>query len=225
MKHIFLVEDEKSIRDIIKKYLENGGYKVTDFINADHVISEMHRAKPDLLVLDIMLPGVSGLELCKEIRKSSEIPIIFVTAKGEEIDRIIGLELGADDYISKPFSPRELVLRINNIFKRFSMAGKNPSKVIKIKDIIIYCDKRNIEKDGKEIKMTLKEYDLFEFLSENKDKPYTREQLLDEVWGYEFAGNTRIVDDVIKRIRKKLCNSGSLVEIATVWGYGYKLEG
>lgn len=225
MKHIFLVEDEKSIRDIIKKYMINEGYMVTDFDSADNVVRKMQNLKPDLMILDIMLPGISGLDLCKEIRKFSEIPIIFATAKGEEIDRIVGLELGADDYISKPFSPRELVLRTKNIFKRFNMANENTRKVIKIKDVTVYCDRRYIEKDCKEIKMTLKEYDLFEFLSENKNKPYTRDQLLDEVWGYEFAGNTRIVDDVIKRIRKKLNDCGSEAELVTVWGYGYRLEG
>lgn len=224
MKHLFLVDDEKNIRDILRKFLEKSGYLVTEFVNGDQLVEEMNRQNPDLIVLDIMMPGLDGLELCKKIRKSSDIPVVFITARGEEIDKILGLELGADDYLSKPFSPRELVLRINNIFKRLDKPAKENKSDIILSDLRISCSQRRVEVNGTEIKMTLKEYDLFEYLAENRARPFTREQLLDVVWGYEFAGNTRIVDDVVKRLRKKLRAHNSTAEIVTAWGFGYSLK-
>ena len=152
MKHIFIVDDEKNIRDLIGKYLTKEGYKTTLFSNGSNVMAEMQRQRPDLVVLDIMMPGISGLDLCKEIRKESELPIIFVSAKDEEIDRILGLELGADDYLSKPFSPRELLIRIKNIFKRIEKQENVKLDVIIIKDIEIDFSRRFISKEEVEIK-------------------------------------------------------------------------
>lgn len=225
MKHIFVVDDERNIRDLIKKYLEKEGYKVTTFEDARQVIGELSRLKPDLLVLDIMLPGLDGMELCKEIRKNSELPIIFVSARDEELDKILGLELGADDYLTKPFSPRELVVRIKNIFKRLDKAGNLSTGGIMVGDIFLYCDRRFVEKDGTEIKFTTREYELFEFLARNKNLPFTRKQLLEKVWGYDYTGDERLVDDLIKRIRKKLKEAGAKLEVTTVWGYGYRIDG
>lgn len=224
MKHVFIVDDERNIRDLIRKYLEKESYQVTVFENAQNVVSEINRLKPDLLVLDIMMPGIDGLELCKEIRKHSEIPIIFVSARDEELDRILGLELGADDYLSKPFSPRELVVRIKNIFRRLEKSNQIKAEQLIIRDIKIECHRRYIEKDGTELKLTMKEYDLLEFLVRNKNMPFTREQLLEKVWGYDYIGDIRVIDDLVKRLRKKLAEAGTLLEIKTVWGYGYRID-
>ena len=224
MKHVFVVDDERNIRDLIRKYLEKENYLVTVFEDAQNVISEINRLKPDLLVLDIMMPGSDGLELCKEIRKHSEIPIVFVSARDEELDRILGLELGADDYLSKPFSPRELVVRIKNIFKRLEKSSKVNAEELIIKDIKVECHRRYIEKDGTELKLTTKEYDLLEFLIRNKNMPFTREQLLEKVWGYDYIGDIRVIDDLIKRLRKKLAEAEAVLEIKTVWGYGYRID-
>lgn len=223
MKHVFVIDDEKNIRDILQKYIESQGYKVTLFDNGVNVILEIGRLKPDLLVLDIMMPCVDGIELCKQIRKTSEIPIIFVTAKNEELDRVLGLEIGADDYLSKPFSPRELVARIKNIFRR--LERKPPlSEIIELKDLTLHKERRILQKEGKEIKLTTKEYDLFEFMADNPLLPFTRDQLTQKVWGYDYYGEERLVDDLVKRIRKKLADHNSNVQITTVWGYGYRLD-
>ncbi|HWR61890.1 MAG TPA: response regulator transcription factor [Clostridia bacterium] len=224
MKHIFVVDDERNIRDLIRKYLEKEGYTVTTFENAQNVLGEIIRLKPELLVLDIMMPGVDGLELCKEIRKSTDIPIVFVSARDEELDRILGLELGADDYLSKPFSPRELVVRIKNIMKRLEKAGQGRIEVLSARDVRMERQRRYAEVKGRELKLTGKEYELLEFLVLNKNMPFTREQLLEKVWGYDYIGDIRVIDDLVKRLRKKLADMGSDLEIKTVWGYGYRVD-
>lgn len=224
MKHIFVVDDEKNIRDILQKYIENEGYKVTLFSDGQHVFQEMLRLKPDLLIIDIMMPRLDGLELCKEIRKHSDIPIIFVSARDGEFDRILGLELGGDDYLTKPFSPRELMVRIKNIFKRVEKSAIYPKQIITVRDVTIDSERRYIEKDGQEMKFTTREYDLFVFLAQNKGKPYTREELLEFIWGYEYAGDGRLIDDLVKRVRKKLDMHQSTVEVSTIWGYGYRID-
>lgn len=223
MKHIFVVDDEKSIREILKKYIENEGHKVTLFDNGQSMLPEVGRLKPDLLVLDIMMSGLDGIEVCKQIRRTSDVPIIFVTARGEELDRVLGLELGADDYLTKPFSPRELVVRIKNIFKRIDKSSSPPS-VLALKDIQLHQDRRVVQKDADEIKLTTKEYEIFEFMALNRGLPFTREQLVQKVWGYDSLSEDRLVDDLVKRIRKKLAQYGSEVQITTVWGYGYRLD-
>jgi DNA-binding response OmpR family regulator len=222
VKHIFVVDDEKNIRDVLQKYIENEGYKVTLFSDGRNVYDEMQRLKPDLLIIDIMMPYLDGLELCKQIRRVSDLPIIFVSARDGEFDRILGLELGGDDYLTKPFSPRELMIRIRNIFKR--MEKTSVQSTINVRDVTIDQEKRYIEKDGQEIKLTTKEYDLFVFLALHKGKPFTREELLEMIWGYEYAGDGRLIDDLVKRVRKKLEMHHSSVELSTIWGYGYRLD-
>lgn len=225
MKHIFVVDDEAEIRTLVIKYLEKEGYKTTSFSSGTHVAVEVERLKPDLIVMDIMMPEIDGLDVCKEIRKKSEVPIIFVSARGEEIDRIIGLELGADDYLAKPFSPRELLVRIKNIFKRLD---KNHSN--KIEDSILIGNSQIIQKqrrvlvNGAPLNLTTKEYDTLIYLAINVNIPLRREQLLKNVWGYDYFGEIRVVDDVIKRIRKKMKDLESSIVIVTVWGFGYKIE-
>ncbi len=224
MKHVFVVDDEKNIRDVLQKYLENEGYKVALFSDGQLVLQEMARLKPDLLVIDIMMPHINGLELCKQIRKQSDIPIIFVSARDEELDRVLGLELGADDYLTKPFSPRELMVRIKNIFKRIEKYTAREPQTLTVRDVTIDPERRIAVKDGEEIKLTTKEYDLFVFLAKNKGKPFTREELLEFIWSYEYAGDGRLIDDLVKRVRKKLQMYQSSVELTTIWGYGYRLE-
>ncbi len=223
MKKIFVVDDEKNIRELIRKYLENEGYQAYLFSNGENVINDIRRVSPDLLVLDIMMDRINGLELCKKVRKEYDIPIIFVSARGDEIDRIIGLEIGADDYLSKPFSPRELIIRINNIFKRMERL-KNKEEIIEIGNIKIYINKRVVKLNNEIIKFTNKEFELFLFLSRNNGIPFNREKLINEIWGYDYFGDLRIIDDLIKRLRKLFDQEVAEIKITTVWGYGYKIE-
>lgn len=224
MKHIFVVDDDKNVRDVLQKYMENEGYQVTLFSDGWNVSQEMLRLKPDLCIMDIMMPHVDGLELCKEIRRQSDLPIIFVSARGDELDRILGLELGGDDYLTKPFSPRELMVRIKNIFKRVEKPPAREQEMITVRDVTIDTERRYIEKGGEEIKLTTREYDLFVFLARHQCKPFTREEMLEFIWGYEYSGDGRLIDDLVKRVRKKLENAHSSVELSTIWGYGYRLE-
>lgn len=227
MKHIFVVDDDKEIRFLIKRYLEKEGFKVTDFSDPTMVYSEIKRLSPDLITLDINMSGIDGIELCKKIRKDFDLPIIFISARGEEIDRIIGLEVGGDDYLAKPFSPRELLARIKNIFRRLEKTqekGGDSGEVIVIKNTLLSNSKRGVEINGSDVSLTMKEFDILKLLMENQNKAFNRDQLLEKIWGYDFSGEGRVVDDVIKRLRKKLNLAESDVEILTVWGYGYKIE-
>lgn len=227
VKHIFVVDDDKEIRLLIKKYLEKESFKVTDFSDATLVYSEIQRLSPDLIILDIMMPSIDGIELCKKIRKDYDLPIIFVSARGEEVDRIIGLEVGGDDYVAKPFSPRELLARIKNILRRLekvSEHGEELEESVMIRNTTLSFSTRLVEINGTEISLTVKEFDILKLMMENQNKAFNRDQLLEKVWDYDFAGEGRVVDDVIKRIRKKLNDAGSEMEILTVWGFGYKIE-
>ncbi len=229
MKRIFVVDDELNIRKLIKAYLEKEGYQVEVFDQGDSAYEAFQIMEPDMLIIDIMMPGMNGFDLCKEIRKISQVPIIIVSAKDEELDRILGLELGSDDYLSKPFSPRELVVRVKNIFRRTSFQKPSVKEVgnksILIGNTIIDVSGRNLKVQGHNLPLTGKEFELFHILVKYKGQALSRDQILDLVWGYEYVGETRLVDDVIKRIRKKLTHSQSDVEIETVWGYGYKIGG
>ncbi len=227
-KLIYVVDDEKRIRDLIKSYLIKEGYDVKVFEDGDEAVRTFHEAAPDMMILDIMMPGMDGYSVCREIRKNSEVPIIMVSAKDDEIDRVLGLELGSDDYISKPFSPRELVARVKTIFRRVSKSASeindnNRRNTISCKDVVITPEERSISVNRKDIELTSKEYDFLLFMIQNKNKAFTREQLLNSIWGYDFIGDTRAVDDLVKRVRKKLSSAGSKLEIVTVWGYGYKI--
>lgn len=225
-KKIFIIDDDANVRDLIKKYLEREGYAIEAFANAEEVLPRLPEG-PDMFIIDIMMPGIDGYELCKKIRQDSQTPIIMVSAKDEEIDKILGLELGSDDYMAKPFSPRELVARVKTIFRRVSPTPNSAksSQVIEIGDLKILQEERKILKDNTEIELTLKEFELLEFLALNRNKAFKREQLLDRIWGYDYYGDIRAVDDLVKRIRKKLYSVESILEIKTVWGYGYRVEG
>lgn len=227
-KKIYVVDDEKKIRDIIQIYLENEKYIVKTFENGERVLEAFSNEIPDMIIIDIMMPGIDGLEVCKKIRKTSDVPIIIVSAKDDTFDKIIGIELGSDDYMIKPFSPRELVVRMKNIFRRLDKVEvykEEKARQIKIHDIEIVLDERIAKINSDIINFTTKEYDLLVFLLQNINKVFNRTQIIDKVWGYDFVSETRLVDDVIKRIRKKLLNVKSTLKISTVWGYGYKIEG
>jgi len=227
-KLIYVVDDEQKIRELIKTYLLKEGFDVVDFADGISVFERFTISPPDMLVMDIMMPGMDGYSLCREIRKTSDVPIIMVSAKDDEVDRIIGLELGSDDYISKPFSPRELVARVKTIFRRIK--DEPPEKVeiqkneIACRDIVVFPDERRVTRNNTDIDLTAKEYDFLVYLVKNKNKVFTREQLINSIWGYDFIGDTRAIDDLVKRVRKKLEHESSTLEITTVWGYGYKIS-
>lgn len=224
MKKIIVVDDEKRIREIIVMYLIKEGYEVADFDNADDAYEYFKNNNVDLMVLDIMMRGMNGLDLCKKVRRESDTPIIFVSARNEELDRILGLELGADDYLSKPFSVRELVVRIKNILKRSeSNISHKEESILNVKELTIYPEQRIAKISDKEISLTTKEYEVLKYLVENKGYPLSRDKIIQNIWGYEYDGYDRNVDDTVKRLRKKLKESDSTVEIQTVWGFGYKV--
>ncbi|MCL1949993.1 MAG: response regulator transcription factor [Turicibacter sp.] len=227
MKHVFVIDDDANIRQLMVKYLEKEGYQVTAFESADGVIEAFEVGTPDALVLDIMMPGnMDGLDLCKKIRMFSRVPIVFVSAKDEAVDRIIGLELGADDYLSKPFSPRELLVRLKIIFRRIDPSTTPPqeSSVFTAVDIKIDDSKRACQAHEQEMSLTNNEYMLLFYLVKNKNISFTRENLIQNIWGYDYVGESRMIDDLVKRLRKKLKNAGSNAEITTVWGYGYRID-
>ncbi len=223
MKKILVVDDEKRIRDIIVMYLLKEGYEVSDFDNADSAYEYFEKNSVDLIVLDIMMRGTNGLDLCKKIRKISDVPIIFVSARTEELDRILGLELGADDYLPKPFSVRELIIRIKNILRRTEGQLQQKGDCIFSRDLSIYPDQRIVKVDENELSLTTKEFEVLKILVENKGYPLSRDKIIQSIWGYEYDGYDRNVDDTIKRLRKKLKEAGSKVEVQTVWGFGYKI--
>lgn len=223
MKRILVVDDEKRIRDIIVMYLLKEGYEVADFDNADAAYDYMQNNHIDLVVLDIMMRGMNGLDLCKKIRKSSEVPIIFVSARNEELDRILGLELGADDYLPKPFSVRELVIRIKNILRRTEGQLQQKTEYLFSRDLMIFPEQRIAKINDAELVLTTKEFEVLKYLVENKGYPLSRDKIIQNIWGYEYDGYDRNVDDTIKRLRKKLKEANSAVEVQTVWGFGYKV--
>ena len=224
-KTILVVDDEKNIRDLLKYNLENEGYNVIEANDGKEALEKV-KTNIDLVILDLMLPEIDGLNVCKRIRnddKLGSLPIIMLTAKSEDIDRIIGLELGADDYITKPFNTRELIARVKALLRRISMSNNNKkeeSKVINLNDIIINVKNYTIKKNGEEIAVTPKEFDLLVYLITNDDEVFSRDKLLKEIWGYEFSGDTRTVDVHVRRLRKKIGEN----YIKTVRGVGYKFE-
>ncbi|MBX4264294.1 response regulator transcription factor [Clostridium estertheticum] len=222
-KKIYLVEDEINLNLLLEKYLEREGYEVTTFSTGNPAIARI-KDMPDLWILDIMLPDVDGYEIIKAIKAfNKNTPVIFMSARNEELDRVVGLELGSDDYLSKPFLPRELIIRTNKLLERIS--GTNKADVTSISDDLNmagYCiskKQRTVFIGSDEIVLTKKEFELLYYFIENKNNLVSREQILDNVWGDDYFGSDRVVDDVIRRLRKKI----DKFTIETVYGYGYKL--
>ena len=218
MYKIGLVEDEKNLNSLVKNYLEKEGYEVITFFNGEDVLNYEDLLKVQLWILDIMLgDGINGYDIIKFIReKNKNVPVIFTSARDQDIDKIVGLELGSDDYIAKPYSPRELVLRINNIVKRVYNDEKN--QVI-YDDYLIDIDKKTVNLNEKEIMLTTLEFDLLLLFLENKNKSFSREEILEKVWGSDYFGSDRVVDDLVRRIRHKMPN----LKINTLYGFGYRL--
>lgn len=221
------MDDEKKIRDLIKLFLQNEGFAVKNSSSGQQALDHLNSNQYDLVILDLMMPGIDGWEVCRQIRKNSEIPIIMLTARNDEVDRVIGLELGADDYIVKPFSPREMVARVKAVLRRTTKAEKlssNISSKLTFNNISIDPDSREISCCEKKIILTPKEFDLLLYLARSPGRAYSREQLLENVWGYDYFGDLRTVDTHINRLRDKLHQDNDHKYIATVWGVGYKFE-
>ena len=221
---ILVVDDEQRIIDLAKMYLEQEGYRVDSTTDGQDALQRILNTPPGLVVLDLMLPGMDGLEVCRRVRTQSDIPIIMLTARSDDIDKIVGLELGADDYLTKPFNPRELVARVKAIMRRSERKpdkNRAESKPVQVGNLVIHQDQRTVKVDGNGVDLRMKEFDLLVTLAENPGLVFSRERLLDVVWGYNFAGETRTVDVHIAHLRHKL--KGMTPKIETVWGVGYKL--
>ena len=225
MYNILVCDDEKDIVSALTIYLQAEGYRVFGAENGLQALEILRREQVHLVLLDIMMPEMSGLVVCREIRKTSRVPVIMLTAKGEEIDRILGLELGADDYIVKPFSPREVVARIKAVLRRTTeQQQSHDDGCVTHQELTIDIKSYTVTLRGKNIICTPKEIEILYMLASNPGQVFTREQLLNRVWGYDFAGETRTVDTHIKRIRAKLDNTGLNWSIKTIYGVGYKFE-
>lgn len=219
---ILLVDDEANIVDLGRLYLERENYRVEAAYDGLQALEMIRDLKPALIVLDIMLPGLDGFEVCRRVRAESDVPIIMLTARDEDIDKIVGLELGADDYLTKPFNPRELVARVKAILRRSFRSSLEASEPLHLADVTIDPASREVTVAGEPITLRTKEFDLLLTLAEHRGKVLNRDQLLNLVWGYEFYGQTRTVDVHVAHLRKRLAGS-KLVFIETVTGVGYKL--
>lgn len=218
---VLVVDDDPNILELVRLYSEKEGFEVIGIDNGDLVISAFNRENPDVIIMDIMLPGIDGLTLCRLLRDIRMVPIIMLTAKGEEADRVLGLEMGADDYVSKPFSPRELVARIKAVLRRTKTPEISTNSNLKYSQLEIITDTRKVFVTDIEISLTPKEFDLLVYLAQNPLRVFSRDNLLSTVWGYEYFGDQRTVDVHIRRLRKKLAPL-SHEYITTVWGVGYQ---
>ena len=220
MTTILVIDDEPNIVELARLYLEQEGYRVEEAGNGNDGLSKLSIAKPALIVLDLMLPDIDGFEVCREIRKKSDVPIIMLTARKEDIDKIVGLELGADDYLTKPFNPRELIARVKAILRRYQ-SGLRPGQAIEVSNLRIDSARRETTIDGRPLKLRTKEFDLLTTLAQNLGIVLTRDQLLETVWGTDYYGETRTVDIHINHLRDKISDAN--VSIETVRGIGYKM--
>lgn len=220
---VLVVDDEPIVRDVVVRYLERDGYRTLAAGTGGEAQRLLERELPALVVLDVMLPGVNGLELCSWIRSRSDLPIVMLTARGEESDRIVGLELGADDYLTKPFSPRELAVRVRNLLRRSTRLTGDATPTIAFGDVAVDAAAREVRKDGDLLRLTLKEFDLLLFFASNPRRVFSRDQLMDRVWGYQSALDTGTVTVHIRRLRKKIEDDASRPRhLETVFGAGYR---
>lgn len=220
---VYVADDEKDIRELIKSFLEEAGHTVKIFENGDLLFEEFKNQEPDLIILDVMMPGTDGFALTNKIREISELPILLLTAKDTDMDYIAGFTAGCDDYFTKPFSLIKLMMRVNAILKRENKTKKEFEELV-FGDITLCSPLKKCKISGVEINLTKTEYNLLNYLMERKDLAVSREELLNEIWGYSASIETRVTDDTIKRLRKKLKDSGSKVRIETIWGYGFRLK-
>lgn len=223
---ILIVDDDNNIAELISLYLTKECFETKIVNDGEQALREFDSFHPDLLLLDLMLPGIDGYQVCRELRHTSDVPIIMLSAKGETFDKVLGLELGADDYIIKPFDAKELVARVRAVLRRFKVrqpSAPSGEKSVSYPDLTINLTNYSVTYMGKQVDMPSKELELLYFLASSPNQVFTREQLLDHIWGYEYIGDTRTVDVHIKRLREKIKDNPSW-SIATVWGIGYKFE-
>src|SRR6184192_1461272 len=219
---VLVVEDEASIASFVSLYLKNAGYEVRTATNGVDALASAQAHQPALIILDLNLPDIDGIEICRRIRRTSDVPFLMLTARDEDVDKIIGLEVGADDYLTKPFNPRELVARVKSILRRSTPDRKEvASAVINHGELTVDAGRREVKVGETEIKLAPKEFDLLWELLDHRGLVLTRDQLLERVWGYTFAGDTRTVDVHVRQLRRKL---GDASPIVTVWGVGYKVS-
>lgn len=223
-KTIYIADDEQNIRELICSFLQSEGFVTEAFSNGDDLLVAFMARPADMVILDIMMPGTDGLTLCTQIRQKSNIPIIIVSARDSEIDRITGITLGSDDYLTKPFSPMELVARVKALFRRLNLGKTDANlEVVSMGDMEINIGTRKSKCKGKPMDLTPTELALMIYLMQNCERAVSREELLKNVWKFDFDADTRATDDVVKRLRKKLFAAGSNVRIESVWGFGFKI--
>lgn len=221
---VLVVEDDINIAELLRLYLQKDGFEVSHAADGGKAVEMAREIQPDLVLLDIMLPVMDGWQVCRELRKTMKMPIIMLTAKGETEDKVSGLEMGADDYIVKPFEVKELLARVHAVLRRTGDDGKPKSKKLTFDKLVINLDSYELIVDGKKIDTPPKEMELLYHLAATPNRVYTRNQLLDEVWGFDYFGDSRTVDVHIKRLREKIENVSDQWELKTVWGVGYKFE-
>ena len=221
---IMVVDDDPNIAELLRLYLEKEGFTAVVMPDGEAALAAFDAEKPDLMLLDVMMPRLDGWQVCREIRKKSQCPIIMVTAKGEVFDRVLGLELGADDYIVKPFETKEVIARIKAVLRRSGINDARRARVVEYEGLSINMETYELRVGGKVIDTPPKEMELIYHLASNPNRVYTRDQLLDEVWGFEYYGDSRTVDVHVKRLREKLDGVSDQWNLKTVWGVGYKFE-
>ena len=224
MPTVLVVDDEPIVREVVARYLERDGYATLESADGEHAKELVTSERPDLVVLDLMLPGMDGLAFCRWLRRRSDVPVIMLTARGEESDRIVGLELGADDYVTKPFSPRELAARVRTVLRRATAVSESHER-LEHDGLVIDPVSREALRDGHELTLTAKEFDLLHFLASHPRRVFSRNQLMDRVWGYEAARDTGTVTVHIRRLREKIEPDPSRPRfLETVWGVGYRFR-
>ena len=222
---VLVVDDDNNICELLKLYLEKEGYNVLISHDGDEAVVKFNALRPDIVLLDIMLPGLDGWQVCREIRKKSTVPVIMITAKSETFDKVLGLELGADDYVVKPFDAKEVIARIKAVSRRVAQNTAEPElKEVKYDKLVVNMTRYELKVNGKVLDTPPKELELLFYLASNPNRVYTRDQLLDEVWGFEYYGDSRTIDVHIKRLREKLEGVSDKWALKTVWGVGYKFE-
>ena len=222
---ILVVDDDKNICELLRLYLEKEGYNVILSHDGSEAVVKFNALSPDLILLDVMLPGLDGWQVCREIRKKSNVPIIMLTAKGETFDKVLGLELGADDYVVKPFDTKEIIARVKAVLRRIDQNNVPvENKEVVYDKLVVNMTRYELKVDGKVIDTPPKELELLFHLASNPNRVYTRDQLLDEVWGFEYYGDSRTIDVHVNRLREKLEGVSSQWSLKTVWGVGYKFE-
>ena len=221
---IMVVDDDSNICELLRLYLEKDGYDTVVMSDGAAALEAFDAAKPDLILLDVMMPRLDGWQVCREIRKKSQCPIIMITAKGELFDRVLGLELGADDYVVKPFEAKEVMARIKAVLRRSGVSAEKKARIVEYDNLYINMENYELRVGGKVIDAPPKEMELLYHLAGNPNRVFTRDQLLDEVWGFDYFGDSRTVDVHVKRLREKLEGVSDHWNLKTVWGVGYKFE-